>query len=231
LSVPGAIPVTSLLWVHSFRIIPSRFPPVRLFEEVADPVDLDAVLAVESLTNERLRAESGDLALLPAGERVSGPGTGFVMAAFTHVSPSGGRFHDGTFGAYYAARSRATAIAETVHHRERFLRDSAAPPLDLDMRVLRARIEGRMHDLRGARDRWTALYDPDDHAAGRELARELRAAGSDGVAWDSLRDRGGECVAAFRPRCVTDCKQAEHLGYRWNGERIDLVWQKRVIRR
>lgn len=225
------IPVVSLHWRPCFRIVPSRFPPVQLFERVADPDDLEAVFAIEALTNDRLREEAGELSLVAPEDRVSGPGSGYVMAAFTHPSPVGGRFTDGSYGAYYAARDRETAVAETAYHRERFLREMAAPPTEVDVRVLRATLAAEAHDLRGAAGALPAVYHPDDYSASQALARELRAGGSWGVAYDSVRLAGGECVAAFRPRALSGCRPAEHLGYVWDGERIATVYEKRILRR
>jgi hypothetical protein len=218
-------------WNPAFRAIPSRFPPIGLFERVADPGDLEDVFAVESLTNARLRDEVGEITLVPEEERISGPGTGHVMAAFTHVRPEGGRFHDGTFGAFYAAAERATAIAETVYHRERFLRNMQAPPTEVDMRMLRARIRGEMIDLRGLRGDHPDLYHLTDYAAGQAFSRDARSLGAPGIAYDSVRRDGGSCVAVLRPRSVAACKQAEHLGYVWNGESIGVVYEKRIVRR
>ncbi len=228
---PESVPVRGVDWRPSFRIIASRFPPISLFERVADAADLEAVYEIESLTNARLRDEVGDLLRVAPEERVTGAGSGYVMAAFTHVAPAGGRFNDGSFGAYYAASERATAIAETVHHRERFLRHQSAPPTELEMRVLRARVRAGMHDLRGVGEVASAIYDPEDHAAGQAFSRAARAAGSWGIVYDSVRRDGGQCVAVLRPRAISGCKQAEHLGYVWNGESIGLVYEKRVLRR
>ena len=47
------------------------------------------------------------------------------MAAFTHLNPEGSRFSDGSWGVFYAAHSVATAVEETVYHRERFLAATA----------------------------------------------------------------------------------------------------------
>jgi hypothetical protein len=227
----STLPRSSIRWATSYRVISSRFPPVSLFEEVADPGDLEAVYAVESLTNDRLRDQVGDLSLVAPEERVTGAGAGYVMASFTHISLEGGRFHDGNFGAYYAAADRATAVAETVYHSTRFLAFSHAPPQELDQRVLRARIEAEMHDLRGLRTALPAVYHLDDYTAGQQLARELRSAGSWGIAYDSVRHENGTCVAVLRPRAIRDCKQAEHLGYVWDGTRIALVYEKRILPR
>lgn len=227
---PSSIPVRAVRWRPCIRIIPARFPPIDLFERVADPADLDAVLYVESLTNDRLRAEMGELELLPREDWISGPGTGSIMAAFTHVAPNGGRFTDGTFGAYYAAADLPTAVAETVCHRERFMAYTREPPVQLDMRVLRADLDGELHDLRGGAVALAALYHPSDYSASQAIARALRTARSGGLVYDSVRNPGGQCVAVFRPRVLSRCRQAEHLAYLWDGTRIVHVIKKTLLR-
>src|SRR5690606_7738687 len=112
-------------WKPCWRIIPSRFPPIQLFERVTDPDDLEAIFELEALTNPRLRDEAGDIRLVAPQDRISGPGTSVIMAAFTHLNPDGSRFTDGTFGVFYAAGDIETAIAETSYHRERFMRATA----------------------------------------------------------------------------------------------------------
>ena len=123
----------SIDWPQAWRIIASRYPPINLFERLtADAAVWDALIALEQLTNPRVRDEVGDIALVPPEERVSGPGASYVMAAFTHLNPKGSRFSDGGFGVYYAAAALETAIAETVFHFEVFARDSADPPRSED---------------------------------------------------------------------------------------------------
>src|SRR6185436_7797330 len=48
------IPTSAVQWLPCYRIIPSRFPPINLFERVTDPADLETVLDIESMTNDRL---------------------------------------------------------------------------------------------------------------------------------------------------------------------------------
>mgnify|MGYP002778098960 CR=1 FL=1 len=226
----GAVPVRRVAWRPCYRVVPSRFPPIQLFERVADPADLDAVFAVEALTNDRLREQVGELARVPVAERVTGPGAGYVMAAFTHLAPGGGRFTDGTFGAYYAARTLETAIAETTYHRARFLAATREPPMELDMRVLVATLDAALHDVRGLGAARPELYHGESYAASQAFARRLREGGADGVAYDSVRHAGGECAAVFRPRLVVGCKQGKHLTYVWDGRGIALVYEKRLLR-
>jgi hypothetical protein len=226
---PQRIPRRRVEWPGCVRIIPSRFPPIDLFERVAAPEDLEAVLALESMTNDRLREEAGEISLVRRGDRVAGSGAGFVMAPFTHPAPGGGRFTDGSYGAYYAGRDEATAVAETRHHRERFMRATRQPRMELDMRVLVARLAGELHDLRGLRAELPAIYDRDDYRQSQRLGRALRAAGSHGIAWDSVRLDGGECAAVLRPRVLSRCRQTKHLSYLWDGERIAHVYEKKLL--
>jgi hypothetical protein len=224
------VPVVPVRWRPCYRVVPSRFPPINLFERVADPADLDAVFAIEAMTDDRVRAEVGELSLVPPGERVTGAGAGYVMAPFTHVAPPGGRFSDGTFGAYYAARSLETAVAETTYHRARFLAATREPPTEIDMRVLVATLDAPLLDLRGRAAEYPALYRSEDYGPPQALGRAARAAGAWGVAYDSVRHSGGECAAVLRPRALAQCRQSLHLAYVWDGTRIATVYEKRSFR-
>ena len=130
-------------WRPSYRLIPSRYPTVGLYDAIADPADLDVVFAIEALANPRLRDEIGELQLVPPEERVTGPGATPVMAAFTHLNPEGSRFSDGSYGVYYAAHSLETSVAEVSHHRAIFLRRTDEPAIDLDMRLDHRQRRGR----------------------------------------------------------------------------------------
>jgi len=216
-----------IAWRPSYRLVPSRFPPVTLFDRVADPADLEAVFAVENLTNPRVRQEIGDISLLPLEDRVSGPGTTPIMAAFTHLNPEGSRFADNTYGVYYAARTLATAIAETRHSRAVFLARTREPPIEVDMRTYQADVRGEFHDIRGRVD-LNGVYDPDSYAAGQALGRALKAQNSNGIVYDSVRHPGGTCVGVFRPKLISNCIQGPHFCYVWDGARISTVYEKRL---
>ncbi|HEX6986678.1 MAG TPA: RES family NAD+ phosphorylase, partial [Planctomycetaceae bacterium] len=69
------------------------------------------------------------------------------------------------------------------------------------------------------------------YAASQPFGRALRAAGGDGVVYESVRREGGECAVAYRPRLVKGCREVRTLTYRWNGERIDAVYEKRAFGR
>lgn len=223
-----AVPQVALDWRKTWRIVSSRFPPVGLYDAVADPADLDKIYALESMTNPRVREQIGELDLVPAQRRISGLGSTPVMSAFTHINPDGSRFADGSYGVYYAAHERETAIRETVFHREIFLRHSHTPPTQLDMRCYNAAIKGEFDDIRGIRPK---LHDPDSYQASQAFARKRRDQGSNGIVYDSVRHSGGLAVAAFYPDLIRNCRQSEHLSYIWNGQRITNVLRKSLALR
>jgi hypothetical protein len=221
-------PIKRIRWSQAYRIVPSRFPPIGVYDRIADPADLDAVFAIEALTNPRLREEADALKRVPKDRRISGPGSTPVMAAFTHLNAEGSRFSDGTWGVFYAAHSVATAVEETVYHREMFLAATAEPACDIQMRCYRTSIDAKLHDIRAG---WPAENDPDSYAASVALAIELRAAGSNGIVYDSARHRGGECLAAFHPDVVAPCVQSQHLIYRWDGTHMSQVLEVSELKR
>lgn len=223
------IALSRVSWLPCWRIIPSRFPPIDLFERIADPADWDALIELESLTNDRIRNDVGDISLVPVEERVAGPGASVIMAAFTHPNPEGSRFTDGSYGLFYASREFETAVAETRHHRERFMRATAQSRIDLDMRVYLLDLEGDLHDIRGRRREMPTIYHTESYAGSQHLAKTLRAEDSSGIAYDSVRHDGGECAAVFRPRLLGNVRQERHLCYVWDGARIKDVYEKRVL--
>lgn len=223
------IDVAKVVWRPSWRIIPSRFPPIHLFERVADPEDWEAIIAIEALTNPRLRQEVGEISLVPVEERISGPGTSVIMAAFTHLNPAGSRFTDGSYGVFYTSPNIETAIAETKYHRERFMRATNEEPIHLDMRVYLTDLEAELHDIRGQQSSNALVYHSESYAASQHLARTLRDAGSNGIVYSSVRRKDSECAAIFRPRVLSNCRQERHLSYVWDGAQIRDVYEKKAL--
>jgi hypothetical protein len=219
-------PVRRVRWQPCYRLVPSLYPSRGLFDRIADPSDIDNLIEAEAETNPRVRQQLGELALVPPADRLRGPGSTPIMAAFTHVNPAGSRFCDGTFGAYYAGRSMQTAIAETKHHRERFMRDTSVAPMHLHLRVYAANLAAPMHDIRGMQRSLARVYDPVSHRESSRFGARLRAAGSWGIVYDSVRDPGGQCSAVFRPRALSRCRETGHLLFHWNGAKITGVFQE-----
>ena len=221
-----SLPVAATNWRPCYRLIPSRYPTVGLYDSIADPADLEVVFAIEALTNPRIRDEIGQWQLVPPDERVSGAGSTMIMAAFTHLNPDGSRFSDGSYGVYYAAHALDTAIAEVSHHRALFLSRTAEPAIDVDMRVITATLDAPLHDLRALGKRGATLFDPDHYGPPQALAGRLREAGSWGVQFPSVRHAGGLCVGAFRPKALRNARSGAHIALHWDGQRITHWFEK-----
>lgn len=206
------------------RIIRSSFPPIDLFEDIADPADWPLIISAEMKTNPRLMETIGNLDLVPASRRVAGPGASYLMAPFTHVStdrPS--RFSDGAFGVLYVANAFDVALFETIHHHARFMARTGEPAgWTSQFREIVLTVKAQLHDIRDGGTDHAAALDPDDYAASQALGARLRNAGSDGIVYPSIRYQGGQCVGLFYPDRASAPIQGRHLDYHWNGSHVDL---------
>jgi hypothetical protein len=213
-------------WTKGHRLIPSRFPPVELYERILDPHDLEAAYQLEALTNPRLLEQAGKLALIAPEDRVCGEGSSAIMAAFTHTGSSS-RFTDGTYGVYYAGNSLDVAIAETVFHKERFLRNTQEPDTRLAMREYISETVLPLEDIRDQND----LHFPDinTYAFTQEFAIARKKAGSNGLLYKSVRYPGGECIACFKPKVLkVPVIQGAHIEYFYNAAQKQITHSARL---
>jgi hypothetical protein len=174
-SNPPGTRCSELDWQHQYRIVPSAFPPINFFETLVEPELMEELFYIEGLTNDRSRDEAGNIALIDPEDRVRGPGSSPVMAAFTHIGAES-RFSDGSFGVYYAAKGLETAIAETKVHRARFLAYTQEDAGEIDMRVYVGEILKPLHDIRGSA--YGALHDPNDWRPSQAFGLAMRGARS-----------------------------------------------------
>ncbi len=56
---PASVPVAQIGWTGARRIIRSLYPPIDLFEDIADPEDWPLLIAAEQKTNPRLMEALG----------------------------------------------------------------------------------------------------------------------------------------------------------------------------
>ena len=219
----ASIPLARIQWQRTSRLIASRYPTVGVFDRVASPADLDALFELEGWTNDRLSHELGLLSYIPRDEWITGPMASVVMAAFCHPHPGGARFSSATRGAWYAARTFATALAESVHRRTQELIEVGTLDLRVEMRLYHADFSAEFHDVRRRTPTFTRLHHPSSYVASQHLAEDLLASGSNGVVYRSVRHATGECLACFRPRLVRRVRVAGHYEYRWEGSRTPRV--------
>ena len=211
-------------WAKAHRIVRSRFPPIDLFEDIADPADWDAILSAEAKTNPRISESVGMLDLVPPARRVAGEGASWAMAPFVHTSPDRpSRFSDGTFGVYYAGDRIEVALFETMHHHAVFMAATREPPgWTSDFRELVGTLDADLHDVSNA-ERFADLYHPDDYAAPQALGAALHAQSADGILYRSVRYPEGLAVALFFPDVAGIPVQGQHFSYYWDGATVSQV--------
>lgn len=194
---------------RTYRLIPSNYPPIDAFDAVVSPADMAAAVELEGWTNDRLVEER--LRRLPEAEWAIGvPNASVVMAAFLHASPEGSRFNGPDLGAWYASLDQPTAIAEVAHNLRREAWNTNRREYTVDYRAYVATLLGNYDDLRGQQLALPELYHPADYTASQAFGEGRRAAGIDGIVYDSVRLRGGVNAVAYRPQNVTDMTQADH---------------------
>jgi len=209
------------------RLINSVFPPKGLFDTLGDnEEELRVLFELEMMTNPRNNLLMGRLARIPEGSIVSGNTANIVMAAFVHSNDDGGRFNDGSLGAWYASYSVLTAIEETVYHLQKRLELSEGGfPQQIQMRQLITTVNEPLLNICGAKETHPHLYDDHDYSKSQEFANELRWPfdgdhdhhGEPGIRYDSVRHEGGVNVCIFNPAALDrPITQGAHYQYDWN---------------
>lgn len=194
----------------TFRLIPSRFPPIGAFQTVSSRDDLVSVMELEGWTNDRLVKER--LERLSSDEWVYGsPNASIVMASFLHAAPAGLRFNGPVLGAWYASEVINTAIVEVSHHLRREAHSSGMPEMRGQYRTYTATLDGAYENIRGLQaTARAALYAVDDYSTSQQFGEEIRHTG-DGIVYDSVRHVGGVNVVAYRPRKILNVTQRDHF--------------------
>ena len=72
----------------------------------------------------------------------------------------------------------------------------------------------RYHDICGQQAVIPEVYDTDSYAASQAFGEVIRAAGDDGILYDSLRHAAGRNIVAYIPTAVENVMQADHFEIR-----------------
>ena len=202
------------LEVDLFRLIPSRFPPVEVYEGIVANDRVEDLVRVEIRTNPRLRSESKLIGA--AGGPPPPKLQNWNLAPFKYLNPEGSRFFGAARPALELAEDRQTALAVSVARRQRFLARTGEPPIGLDMRMLKTPVRGRFLDLRHV--------SPD---AGHEERRRVGDSvpdAVDGVLYHPAERPSATCVAVLRGETLGRSIQDAHFRFFWNGARVATLY-------
>lgn len=210
------------------RLIPSRFSEGgTVLEEIADDDRmLEQLIRLDGATNDRIQGEQSGLSGISTYELIYGiPNDHIIRAAFLHTSQAGGRFNDSTRGAWYCAGNVRTSLDETIYHKSRRLAEIVVPELP-----------GKIPDTETSTyDDWLADFHaefhvleppeqysvflkpepiPECYRESQRLAKELIFQQSNGIAYPSVRSKGGSCLVCFRPALVYQPRRARRYEIR-----------------
>jgi RES domain-containing protein len=227
LSTCGGFPVARLGFERTVRLVSSA--------RLRDPVLLglvrrdllDDLAEIEGATSGRLTAATrGAEAIDPREFVASVPHAYFINAAFSYWRPRDlNRFNGPGRGAWYAALTTETCIAEVAFHLARELERVNDYHATVDYTEMFASLAGTFVDLRAVAPVPTCL-DPEPTIAyppGNALAETVRVEGHNGVVYPSVRDAGGTCIVALRPAAVQSVAQGALLRLIWEGTRTPRV--------
>jgi hypothetical protein len=220
-----SLPRIDLEGCKAYRLINSKYPPIALFDDVANEDEFEAMYALQAMTNPRLLNEVGDYNLVPQQEIPFGIlGCSYAVAPFTHVNPDGSRFSDGQFGVLYVADTMETAIKEVSYHQEKYWR--GVPDLNYERFVFRGLVctfSARALFDATTLDREHAIYASEDYSASRAFGAAVRKSRGTGIQYHSVRHQEATCWALFTPRVVTSMIQTRHYEFVWDGQNISNI--------
>ncbi len=204
------IPVCQLDLRDTHRLIPAQYADdgASVLARLTDDENLlEQIFELDNATNDRLWAESGRALGIDQRELVFGiPSYRIINASFCHPAPNGARFSTSERGAWYAGFELKTSQAEAGYHRRILLRETGwDEEEETDYADFLADFRAEFHDIREGM--FAAYLNPDSYVESQRFAMELMAAGSAGIVYPSVRNRGGVCVACFRPVLVTNVRR------------------------
>ncbi|WP_213989532.1 RES family NAD+ phosphorylase [Sodalis sp. dw_96] len=222
---PVELPSLNIQRQRGYRLINSKYPPIALFDDVADEEEFETLYELQALTNPRLQNSAGLPGFLPAGEIPFGiTGCSYAVAPFTHVNPLGSRFSDGSYGMLYIADDMTTALTEVTYHQEHYWQQVEG--LKYDRMVMRSLVF--IFDPEPATDALVLpfshpIYDAHSYNAARALGLSLKNQGCRSLRYRSVRRADSVCWGLFTPKGVKSVLQSAHYEFIWDGKKIDKI--------
>jgi hypothetical protein len=201
----------------AYRLIPSRFPPVNVYEGVVAQDRQDEVVAVENITNPRLRSLDR-LQHATGGNASSNPKLhNWNLAPFAYGNPDGSIFFGEQPPCLELASEPQTALAVSVAKRQAFLEATREAPIGLDMRMLCTPVQGKFWDLR------SLSISQLNKAQRREIGAQMPT-GAQGILYRPSERPSGICLAIVKGDVLDRSQQTVHYRFVWDGKRISQLY-------
>ena len=197
------------------RLIPSRFPPVPLYERLGPPEVQAAAEVFEALTNPRLRAMERLAQEGPSSVQSGGP-QNWNMAPFAYPNPEGTTFLSPAYKVLELVEGLMPALVVAVERREAFLGGSKELAIDVEMRALIHPVKGRFVDLTGSPFEG-------DQAKRWAIGAELFETEVHGIVFHRPDLPGVRAVTVFDQAALGRAVQSDHFKFVWNGEAVQKI--------
>ena len=217
-------PVVRLAEPRTVRLVSTkRLEDPVLTRLVTNEQRLRDLEEIDGATSGRLMSQRYGSDDIASGEFVFGvPHAVFINAAFAYFRPRElNRFNGPGRGAWYAALTVETCVAEVAFHMTRELERANDFNATVQYAEMFASFAGEFVDLRDVSPRPGCLS-PDEeegYSAGNALADATRAAGHNGIVYPSIRHPQGVCLVALWPQAVQSVAQGRVLALTWAGSR------------
>jgi hypothetical protein len=198
----------------AYRLIPSRFPPVNVYQGLLPEERLEELVAVESLTNPRLRSHER-IAQTLIGPAADARLQNWNLAPFAYGNPDGSLFFGEDRPCLEVSLDRQTALAVSVAKREAFLASTQEESIGLDMRMLCTPVDGLFWDLRGLEEPAGGL----DQAERKRIGATVPAR-AQGLLYRPAERPAGACIAILTGDVLRRSNQTSHFRYVWDGAKI-----------
>jgi hypothetical protein len=210
-----------------FRLIPSRFPPVDVYERLESATLRTAALQSEQQTNPRLVSKGRIAATEQSNRPSSGRLQNWNHAPFAYKNPEGTYLLGPAYGVMEVVHDTKSALAFYLRRREAFLGRTDEPPTGLDMRLLQTRIRGDFADLRGIA--------PDlSQAERRKIGQELYETEVSGAVFLRPDNPGATFIVVFDGGVLQPSIQGAHYRFAWDGTAIRSIYDfssgKEIVR-
>lgn len=201
-------PVENIQFPDSHRLVPAQYRPKTLFRKVAGGLNPDLLDELDFATDTSHFPSPAGLSGISHRELVFGIPNAEIVRNTFRFAGSGGRFHDSSRGAWYAADALNVSIFEVGYHLARRLQLARG----IEVRGQSYQYDDWQADFhadfyRLDRSKKFARYlqaepVPECYADGQALARTLLLKGANGIVYPSVRDEHGLCIVCFRPALV-----------------------------
>jgi hypothetical protein len=199
-----------------YRLIPSRFPPVDLYERLP-PSARAAAPSLEEMTNPRLASKARLTGGSAGVDETSPQLQNWNHAPFTYLNPEGSYLLGPAFGVMELANTIEDALAIAVRRREIFLSRTAEPAMDMDMRVFTTPVSGRFLDLR-------SLPLDTSQEARWEIGQQLFESEAQGAAFRRPERPQSDFLAVFNPSPLGRTLQGRHYRFVWDGQVVRSLY-------